>query len=373
MSTDMFTGKKYSSLNTTTQNKRKQLEVGMDDFCTFSWNGVDAWSTFGAFIINDKNSLKFYNGPQFSNTYAQPQYNTSALLEGVTFKTQQIKFKIGVYWIGDEDYRKFINWLNPYVVGTLVFDFNKQWGYRTKLANIQDSTRYVVGYELDEEGKSQRRYYTEMDLTFEVQGRPCAIATKAYEWENTVGTREESIDNTPTYFIENINTTYSPHNGDVISDLDINFIYRCSFVRIPENVSNTPLTLNLFVDGYSSPIQLFRINWSDLFIEDTQSLSDRQQIYIEYDSESGILYQKFGNGQYKILSLWNEDSNGYKILSTIEVRKLLIPGKFSSDITLNQLTFQLTGLNQEFLPNPTTSPDDNPVVSIEMFGRTNVI
>ena len=53
---------------------------------------------YGAFIVGGKDALKFYNGPGFSNEYAQPQFNKAAgQLQGVNFTTQQISFTMGVY------------------------------------------------------------------------------------------------------------------------------------------------------------------------------------------------------------------------------------------------------------------------------------
>ena len=88
----------YSKLDAL--SKRKQLKAVMDNFCTFGFDTIspnDMFDRFGAFIINDKNSLKFYNGPGFSNDYTKPQFAKYNQLTGVTFKTQQIKFKIGLY------------------------------------------------------------------------------------------------------------------------------------------------------------------------------------------------------------------------------------------------------------------------------------
>jgi len=85
------------TLTDCTIQKRKQLKGSLDNFCTFNWRGIDAFETFGAFIIN-KNDLKFYNGPSYSNNYTQPQFESAAgHLVGVNFKTQQITFTIGVY------------------------------------------------------------------------------------------------------------------------------------------------------------------------------------------------------------------------------------------------------------------------------------
>lgn len=349
---------KYSSLGITqtTQYQRSKIKTGMDDFCTFSWCNVDAWEDFGVFIISGKDDLKFYNGPQFSNSYTQPQYNTSALLEGVTFKTQQIKFKIGVYWISDEDYRKFINWLNPYAIGTLVFDFNPDWGYRVKLANREDSTRYVVGYEL-EEGQSKRRYYTEMSLTFEVQGEPCVISTKFYEFSLETGD-------------SNIFSLNSRSELKDPSDLPTSFKATFVFPYTKDNISNEGLSLYVGYNDDNHPIetQVLHLDWSSDFIDQAPILNSENPnqapklIYLEYDSESGIIYQKYGDGQYKLLNLWSITDNGNKVLNTIMVKKFLIPGCFNNqDIDMSKVQFKLTGVILD------SSSD------IKMQARTNVI
>ena len=121
--------------------------------------------------------MKFYNGPSFTNEYTNPQFDRSNIFTGVTFKSQQISFKIGVYWISIEDYRKLLNWLNPYVIGNLVFDFNRDYSYQVKLASREDSTRYIVGRE-----DNEPRYYTEMTLSFDVQGVPCARMNISQNW-----------------------------------------------------------------------------------------------------------------------------------------------------------------------------------------------
>lgn len=130
-------------LSTTTVQKRSLLKSLQDDFTTFSWGGYDAFENFGAFIINDKNgSLKFYNGPGFSNEYVKPQFDTTGgFLQGVTFNKQQISFTIGVYWISIEDYRKMLHWLSPLKTDYLQFGFDKHYRYDVKLAKIADSTR----------------------------------------------------------------------------------------------------------------------------------------------------------------------------------------------------------------------------------------
>ena len=65
-------------MSNATKAKRNLLKSQLDDFATFQWRGCDMYEEFGCFIINDKNgSLKFYNGPDFSNQYASSQFNKS--------------------------------------------------------------------------------------------------------------------------------------------------------------------------------------------------------------------------------------------------------------------------------------------------------
>ena len=91
-------------LSSETKNRRDQLKSLMDEFCSFTWRGNDAFEVFGAFIINSRN-LKFYNGPTYSNQYTKPQFESASVaLTGVSFNIQQIDFSIGVYWISEDHY-----------------------------------------------------------------------------------------------------------------------------------------------------------------------------------------------------------------------------------------------------------------------------
>ena len=168
-----------TNISNTTLQRRQQIKALQDEFSSFSWGGEDAFENFGAFIINDKKgSLKFYNGPGFSNEYTKPQFdNSGGALQGVTFSKQTIGFTIGVYWISIEHYRKLLQWLHPLKIDYLQFGFDKKFRYDVKLSKIGDSTRWIVGRE-----NGEPRYYTELQLTFELQGTPCAKGIHSYEF-----------------------------------------------------------------------------------------------------------------------------------------------------------------------------------------------
>lgn len=171
-----------TNISNTTRQRRQQIKSLQDEFCTFSWGGEDAFENFGAFIINDKKgSLKFYNGPGFSNEYTKPQFdNSGGVLQGVTFNKQSISFTIGVYWISIEDYRKLLQWLHPLRIDYLQFGFDTKYRYDVKLSKLGDSTRWIVGRE-----NGEPRYYTELQLTFELQGTPCAKGIHSYEFRGS--------------------------------------------------------------------------------------------------------------------------------------------------------------------------------------------
>lgn len=101
-------------------------KVVLDEYAKFYWAGHDMWADYHAFIINEsKGSLKFYNGPSFSNNYTKPQFETgSPRFTGATFNTQQISFTIGVYAVTEELYRKLIYILHPYEISDLIFGFD---------------------------------------------------------------------------------------------------------------------------------------------------------------------------------------------------------------------------------------------------------
>lgn len=166
-----------------TQDKRNLLKSQLDDFATFQWRGHDMFEDFGCFIINDKNgSLKFYNGPSFTNQYAKAQFSSASnSLLGVEFKQQTIPMKVGLYWFTIEEYQQFLDCIGPYHVNYITFNFDDQYGYLVKSGKIGDSVKHIIGTDAD----GNKRYYTELDLTWEVVGDACVRSNLAYEYQAT--------------------------------------------------------------------------------------------------------------------------------------------------------------------------------------------
>lgn len=213
---------KYTNLTSTTESKRAALEARLDQYCRFHWRNTDAFKEFGAFIIN-KNDLKFYNGATYTNNYTKPQFESAAgTLIGVTFSTAKITFSIGVYWFSEEQYRKLIYWLHPYEISNLAFDYDPLHVYLVKLASIGDSNiRSIVGYETVN-GRSEPRYYTELKLTFDIQGESCAYNSEHYipEQEEVIQDNQSLIFN--THLLKNSATPLSDLPTTLTSFITLN-------------------------------------------------------------------------------------------------------------------------------------------------------
>lgn len=389
----MSENKRYSNLTT---KPRELLKKQMDDFATFVWRGVKSFDTYGAFIINNKNSLKFYNGPSFTNEYSKPKFSsTGSNLTGISFSTQTISFQVGAYWLTEAEYREFINWLNPYEISYLGFDFEDKYDYLVKLSKIGDSTRYIVG----RNENNEPCYYTELNLTFEVQGEACARARYGYEFKIS-----SSVDNKTKQLTINSDIT-----DYITSDLNFPFVLNASIIPIID-LNNTTSEPSIKADliEYSqgqelTRLSLFNVKFQGLEevkkwtvadkegnmvfadiekekIQSTYGLNNfevpadenigRPTLNIRYDSESGLLFLKVGEDTEKILSLVNS-INGIKIVNNFYTSKCKLPGRFTKfdvvNTKYNEYVIEVTINDAEF---PT---DNNEAVNISAYARTNLI
>ena len=396
-----------------TKQKRQQIKSLQDEFMTFSWGGYDAFENFGAFIINDKNgSLKFYNGPGFSNEYSKPQFdNSGGDLEGVNFNKQTISFTIGVYWINIKQYRLMLNWLNPLEVDYLIFGFNPDYRYNVKLSKLGDSTKWIVGKE-----DGEPMYYTEIPLTFEVQGTPCAKGVNSYEFINWNYINSETAKRDERNILLTALSNYSSNDfieSDLPTPLDISlsFILQDTFKDKSTGGSNNGSTsepesnkgknyiyhieLNaeydtIFSDNDES-LLLFSAEFQNLTImpittQDTETnsqsmLTQPLSLNIRYNSEVGLLFLTYGNSNEKILSLLNLNDIGEKIINNYTVNKFSLPGRFAyPDFDTKNLRLKLSvwkynsatdkrfAVSDAFLGNITGSKPN-----IVCYPRTNIL
>ena len=366
-----------SIISEKTKQKRQQIKSLQDEFMTFSWGGYDAFENFGAFIINDKNgSLKFYNGPGFSNEYSKPQFdNSGGDLQGVNFNKQTISFTIGVYWINIKQYRLMLNWLNPLEVDYLIFGFNPDYRYNVKLSKLGDSTKWIVGKE-----DGEPMYYTEIPLTFEVQGTPCAKGVNSYEFINWFYVNSDTAEDDKQNNLLTSLSNYSSNDfieSDLPTPLDISlsFILQDTFkdkstggsndgstsvpndgsTNVPNDGSTSESESNkgknyiyhvelnaeyhtISSDNYES-LLLFSAEFQNLTImpittQDTETNSQNMltgplSLNIRYNSEVGLLFLTYGNSNEKILSLLNLNDTGEKIINNYTVNKFSLPGRFA--------------------------------------------
>ena len=378
-----------TNISTITQQRRNQIKALQDEFCTFSWGGEDAFEKFGAFIINEKKgSLKFYNGPDFSNEYTKPQFdNASGNLQGVTFNRQTITFTIGVYWFSIEEYRKLLHWLNPLKISYLTFGFNKNFRYNVKLSKRGDSTRWVIGKE-----NGEPRYYTELPLTFELQGTPCAKGILPYSFKSSADLNavskwnfvKDTLDSTVT------GKSYLWRNDDFIaSDLETPFQIRFRLNLQSDDLKLTPeidndvseYTISLFAnykkDKYEENILLcsFTLQHLALFIQQGYTL------YFTYVSETGLVFITTNDtGIGSLLSQQTLTDSGEFLVSSLESYKFMLPGSLDHDGFYDgEISFQLKykrsiQRNGEWLNgNIHQSCYDNQDISIECYPRTNII
>ena len=418
-----------------TKQKRQQIKSLQDEFMTFSWGGYDAFENFGAFIINDKNgSLKFYNGPGFSNEYSKPQFdNSGGDLQGVNFNKQTISFTIGVYWINIKQYRLMLNWLNPLEVDYLIFGFNPDYRYNVKLSKLGDSTKWIVGKE-----DGEPMYYTEIPLTFELQGTPCAKGVNSYEFVNWISTGESTSESTSestktdirTYinsndFIEsdlptpldislsfilqdtfkdkstgesnngstgesNNGSTSEPNNGSTSeseSNKGKNYIYH---VELNAELHNNEITNETPSDSYES-LLLFSAEFQNLTImpirtQNTETssqsiLTEPLSLNIRYNSEIGLLFLTYGDSNEKILSLLNLNDIGEKIINNYTVNKFSLPGKFAyPDFDTKKLQLKLSVWKYDSAANTKSAVSDKflsniagSIPNIVCYPRTNIL
>lgn len=377
-----------SIISEKTKQKRQQIKSLQDEFMTFSWGGYDAFENFGAFIINDKNgSLKFYNGPGFSNEYSQPQFdNSGGDLQGVNFNKQTISFTIGVYWINIKQYRLMLNWLNPLEVDYLIFGFNPDYRYNVKLSKLGDSTKWIVGKE-----DGEPMYYTEIPLTFEVQGTPCAKGVNSYEFINwdyinsETAEEKDKRNNLRTYlnrsskdWIESdlptpidISLPFILQGGKN-DDLNKNYIYHIELSAEYDTISS---------DNYES-LLLFSAELQNLtIIPHNKPIDDALSLNIRYNSEIGLLFLTYGNSNEKILSLLNLNDTGEKIINNYTVNKFSLPGRFAyPDFDTKKLQLKLSVWKYDSATNVQSAVSDAFLSKITVkqpyivcYPRTNIL
>ena len=338
----------YSTLNNDLWGKVEPL---LDNYAKFYWDD-EPMTKYHAFIINEKKgSLKFYNGPSFSNNYTKPQFESaSTRFSGVTFNTQQITFTIAVYAVTIEEYRQLIYKLHPYTIANLMFGFDEKWRYIVKLAKREDSTRYIVG----KNSNSQDLYYTELKLTFEVQGD--AVAYSVTELDYDVSDEKEWIDTQDTSKIIKYREITFQKNGTFSkSDLETPFLLTFNVSQFTNSLSTVHAVIQS-EDAHT--LDLFNISFTNL--------NDKESCLLEYNSQTGDLCLLVGNDR-KIITLLTTYTSGKRIISSITTNKIMLPGSFDGynwESIKIIIYYHNCDINLDSIPNG---------YGINCYARTNLI
>ena len=331
----------YTNLSNNSEYLWNQVSPMLDKYATFRWDNEEM-TLYHAFIINEKNgSLKFYNGPSFSNNYTQSQFESaSSKFTGVTFKTQQISFTIAVYAITEELYRKLIYKLHPYTISNLSFGFEPNWRYICKLSNISDSTRYIVGHYTDNSGQTKELYYTELKLTFDIIGDAVAQSTQ-----------ELSYGGDPL-----INPVTFKFKKGSSSELDTPFIFIFK-INLSDTTGIMPFVA-LEIQENKTSIQLFKIIF--------QNLTPNHDYTFEYNSQTGDLCLVNGDKR-KIITMLTTFQSGNRITSFLETRPYLLTGTFNGG-NFQEMTLKLSASD-----NLKVTTDWREGCGINCYARRNLI
>lgn len=332
----------YTNLKNT---EAKKTEIGhlIDDFAKFYWRGHDMWQDFNAFIVNNKSgSLKFYNGPSFSNSYSAPEFdNGTGNLLGVTLKRQTIDFTIGVYGITIEKYRKLLNCLSPYAVDYLSFGFDNNYSYLVKLSSIGDSVKYPLDNDT---------YYTELTLKWELQGPNCARSNSPLVCEYD--------SETEAYKFE------SGQSSDLNTPVKITIPF-----TVTSTGSGTPtVSIKVYYDYDEVPQDLIcSLTLHNLTSNNIENIGTQYSYNIVYDSETGLVFLEYGSSN-RLLTLLTTNELGETILSSLSVKKFELLGSFNNG-SIDKQSFRIEVENLEDAGTIVFDPDN---VNILSYGRTNI-
>lgn len=137
-----------------------------DRYLGFTYNGktinMTAEADFFGFIENEGNELLFFNTSDFSNEFVIPQFSDRTFYTGNTKSNRTFNLKIQLDELTLHKYREFLELLNPDSVGTLIFDYNPNYGYDVKVQSISPSEFHV----LKRNNNNEDFYYVDMSVDF---------------------------------------------------------------------------------------------------------------------------------------------------------------------------------------------------------------
>ena len=201
----------------------------------------------------------------------------------------------------------------------LGFGFEPDYGYMVKLSKIQDSTRWVIG----KDENNQDLYYTELQLSFDVQGDAVARSFNqvsfTYNGNNCQVSDKEKISDLPTPLKLNFNCKLkNKDNSTTNSTTDSS----TTDLTTNTNINNF---IKFYVEMKSSETDTNPIT-KELFYISLQNLVSNAEYNFEYNSENGNLLLKIGNDLH-LVSLLTTYNSGKRIIQSINSDIFYMPGK----------------------------------------------
>ena len=311
----------YTKLNANNPQTyyRNLLKSSLDDFCRFYWKDEDAFEKFGAFIIaNKRGDLKFHSGPSITNTYSEPQFGSYGDLLGVDYSTYSISFTVALYYITEDEWRQFLNWMSPTTVSWLKLGFESKWKYQCKINKIAEGSRYILKPQSE---NNPAYYYAETTLTFDLVGEPLAYTSQAYEFSDY---GINTIEQKNVYVVSDLD-----YPLDIRVKLNLSKIFKFATEAKISDLNSLVLSSKTIAIDTGEEKNLFTISLSNLSWTNEESVTDLF-LNIRYLSDSGLLLYGFGSDATKLLSLQESVSTGERIVNYMQVHKMLWPGRFSS-------------------------------------------
>lgn len=113
------------------------------DYFYFQFDNISS-RNYNLVIQNKGEDLNFPSQPNFENQLVSPLYQNTNYLAGVNLKERTFNFNCWVDSITLEKTRELVNWLSVDKIGYLVLDYNPNFKYKVKVANISDFKHFPI-------------------------------------------------------------------------------------------------------------------------------------------------------------------------------------------------------------------------------------
>lgn len=182
------------------------------------------------------------------------------------------------------------------------------------------------------------RYYTELQLTFEVVGKQCAkeITPRLFDSiiQKPAGYSSTDLPITLTHNDLTLNGNHWPSDLDYPFKLAINnLIYNVDDVTEAQKQNLLNATIGIRAKALfgtsNTPVEkvLFEIYFNPAILTQFNHISwESAPISLEYDSEQGLVYWDLGDHR-QILSLLSTNSNGLRFVKYLHSNRVFWPGR----------------------------------------------